>query len=462
MNTNLPKVIFQARKYTLLFLISIISSITTVNYYALNNNTSETILDNGLKVIVKQDHRAPVIISQIWYRVGSSYESNGITGISHMLEHMMFKASQNLKDGEFTEIIARNGGDQNAMTSNDFTAYYQMLSRDKLETSFRLESERMKNLLLDPVVFDKEREVVIEERRMRTDDDPISNTYERLLAVAHLDSPYHHPVIGWPDDLKNYRIEDLKLWYDKWYSPNNAIIVVVGDVEPENVFTLAKKYFGGIRKGQIADPKASSEAKPMGLRTLNVQLPAKQPYLFLAYNVPSFKTAINKKDAYALDVISYILSNGNSSRLSKKLEREQELVAQVGSSYDGFNLYNSLFLLTAMPAQGKTINQVENALQKELELLKRELVKPEELTRVKTNIIANKVYEQDSIYFQALLIGMLESVNLGWQTYDEYLINLQAITPADIQEAAQKYFVNDRLTITKLEPIPIGEQKNTE
>ncbi|MBP9722902.1 MAG: insulinase family protein, partial [Gammaproteobacteria bacterium] len=320
-----------------------IASVTGATSYALELNTHETVLNNGLKVIVKEDHRSPVIISQIWYRVGSSYEANGYTGLSHMLEHMMFKATKNLKDGEFTDIIAQKGGQQNAFTSNDYTGYYQMLGNQHLETSFQLESERMQNLLLDPAVFSKEQQVVAEERRMRTEDDPISNTHERLMAAAYISSPYHHPVIGWPDDIQNYDVKDLRSWYESWYAPNNAIIVVVGDVKPEEVFASAWKYFGNIKSKQLPVIKSRKEMKPLGERSLTIKLPAKLPVLFMAYNVPSYKTIANKKESYTLEVISSILTSGNSSRITKQLERQQELVISASSSYDSFNLYDGLF-----------------------------------------------------------------------------------------------------------------------
>lgn len=458
------KIICSINKYTINILLSIISTITTLDNYAVNSQnisinqdtiTHEQKLSNGLKIIVREDHRAPVIISQIWYKVGSSYESTGITGISHMLEHMMFKASKNLKDGEFVEIIAKVGGNQNAMTSNDFTAYYQMLNKNNLETSFKLESERMQNLLLDPTVFTKEQQVVIEERRMRVEDDPISNTYERLEALAHIGSPYHHPVIGWPDDLKNYKVSDLKNWYDNWYAPNNAIIVVVGDVQPQQVFDLAKKYFANIPSKTIVAPKPRDEVAAIGAREIKVQLPATLPFLFMSYNVPSLTTAKNKEEVYALDVISSILSGGKSARLPKILEREKELVTDVGSSYSSFNIYNSLFTLNAIPAAGVTIEQTKKALLDQLNQLKNSLVSTQELDRVKATLIANKVYEQDSIYYQALTIGLLESINLSWRDYNNYIEALQLITPEQIKATANKYFTNDRLTVAVLEPTEI-------
>ena len=205
---------------------------------------SEYQLDNGLKLLVKPDNRAPVVVSQVWYKVGSSYEHNGITGISHILEHMMFKGTENLGPNEFSRIIAENGGSQNAFTGRDYTAYFQTLEKERLEISFRLEAERMRNLIIDDAEFLKEREVVAEERRMRTDDNPRSLLREAMNAMAFMNSPYHHPVIGWMNDINHYDPEDLREWYQMWYAPNNATVVVVGDVKPDEVYQLAQKYFG--------------------------------------------------------------------------------------------------------------------------------------------------------------------------------------------------------------------------
>ncbi len=440
---------------TITTIVSIIISITSVNSYSAvspHNKTQELLLNNGLKVVVREDHRSPVIISQIWYKVGSSHEANGYTGLSHMLEHMMFKASKNLKDGEFTKIIAEKGGQQNAFTSNDYTGYYQLLSKEHLETSFRLEAERMVNLALDATVLDKERQVVIEERRMRTDDNPISNTYERLLAAAYISGPYHQPVIGWPDDLKNMHINDLQDWYNSWYTPNNATIVVVGDVKSADVFALANKYFGALKKKDTPKIKPRAEIASLGERQITVNIPAKLPYLMMAYNVPSFKTAENKQDVYALEVINSILTGGISARLNKKLEREQEIVTGIDTSYDSFNLYDSLFIVSAIPMKGHTIAELKTAITKQLEDLKTSTVTSSELNRVKANLIASKVYEQDSISQQAMVIGVLESINLSWQEYDKYIEALKKVTPEQIKLTAQKYFITERLTTAVLEP----------
>ena len=238
---------------------------------AVANTVSEFQLDNGLKLIVKEDHRAPVVVSQVWYKVGSSYEYNGITGISHQLEHMMFKGTENLGPNEFSQIIAANGGRENAFTGRDYTAYFQTLEKDRLEVSFRLEAERMRKLVIDEAELIKEHEVVAEERRMRTEDNPQALVREAFNAAAFVNSPYHHPVIGWMSDIKHYEVDDLRDWYQKWYAPNNATVVIVGDVDPDAVYALAKQYFGPLKPETTAIVKPQIEVEQRGMRTVEVR-----------------------------------------------------------------------------------------------------------------------------------------------------------------------------------------------
>ena len=253
-----------------------------------DGKVQETVLDNGLKVIVKEDHRAPIVTSQVWYKVGSSYEHGGLTGISHVLEHMMFKGTEKYGSGEFSEIVSANGGDDNAFTGRDYTAYFQNLANDRLEVSFELESDRMRNLTLPANEFAKEVEVVKEERRLRTEDRPTSLTFERFKATAFEASPYRIPVIGWMDDLDAMTVEDLRAWYRKWYAPNNATLVVVGDVETQAVFDLAKKYFGPLQPESTEAPKPRGEPRQDGTKRLVVKAPAREPYLVMGYKATAW------------------------------------------------------------------------------------------------------------------------------------------------------------------------------
>ncbi|MCP4041438.1 MAG: insulinase family protein, partial [Gammaproteobacteria bacterium] len=281
----------------------------------------EFTLDNGLKVIIKEDHRAPVVVSQIWYKVGSSYEHSGITGISHMLEHMMFKGTGKYEPGEFSRIVAAEGGSENAFTSRDYTAYYQQLAKDRLEVSFRLEADRMTGLILEQEEMLKERDVVAEERRLRTEDKPRSRAYEQFISTAYQTSPYHHPVIGWMADINGYTLEDLQSWYSRWYQPNNAVLVVAGDVEPVAVLKLANRYFGALPSNPIQQPKPRPEVEQLGQRRITVKVPAKLPYLVMGYKTPNLSTAAEAWEPYALAVLAAVLDGDDSARLSRHLIR---------------------------------------------------------------------------------------------------------------------------------------------
>ncbi len=413
-------------------------------------------LDNGLKVLVKEDHRAPVVVSQIWYKVGSSYEPGGLTGISHALEHMMFKGTPTLGPGEFERIIAANGGSQNAFTSRDYTAYFEQLEKDRLEVSFRLEADRMRHLLLAEEDFAKELRVVAEERRLRTEDSPEGLTQEQFYAVAYVSSPYHHPIIGWMNDITSLRVEDLRHWYQQWYVPNNATLVVVGDVDPQKVLELAKTYFGPLQPHELPTLKPASEIPQRGERRLTVKAPAELPYVLLGYKVPVLKTAEQPWEPYALEVLSGILDGGGSSRLSHDLVRGSQLAASAGAGYDMESRLEELFTLTANPTPGHTMAELEQALRAQVKRLQEEPVSAEELSRVVAQVIAADVYQRDSMFYQGMRMGILETVGLGWGALDDYVERIRAVTPEQLREVARKYLTDDRLTVAILEPLPLA------
>lgn len=417
-------------------------------------------LDNGLKVLVKQDKRAPIAVVQLWYKVGSSYEPNGSTGISHVLEHMMFKGTEKYPTGEFNRIIAENGAQDNAFTGQDYTAYYQIIAADRLEVAFELEADRVRNLTLPPAEFKKELEVVKEERRWRTDDKPTSLTREQFEAVAFLNSPYKNPVIGWMADLDAMQVEDLRAWYERWYAPNNATLVVVGDVEPEKVLELAKKYYGPLKPTEnIPPPKPQTEVEQKGLRTIKVKAPAELPYILMGYKVPGMINAKEKWEPYALEMLAGILDGGNSSRLSKELIRGKEIASSANAWYSGFGRLPDLFSLSGMPTKGEKLETVQAALLEQVEKLRNEPVTADELARVKAQVIASEIYERDSQQNQANVLGSLEAVGLGYKLADEYVDNILAITPEQIQAVAKKYLIEDSLTIAELDPQPIDPNK---
>ncbi|MBA1445554.1 MAG: insulinase family protein [Gammaproteobacteria bacterium] len=430
-----------------------------VSAFAVQAQVHEHQLKNGLKVIVKEDHRAPIVVSQVWYKVGSSYEHGGITGVSHVLEHMMFKGTEKHPPGEFSRIIAANGGSENAFTGRDYTAYFQTLSKDRLHVSFELEADRMRNLTLPAEEFAKEVEVVKEERRMRTEDKPQSLTYEQFKAGAYEASPYRIPVIGWMSDLDAMQVEDLRVWYRKWYAPNNATLVVVGDVEPKAVFALAEKHFGPLKAEKVDQPKPRAEPKQRGIKRFVVKAPARQPYVLLGFKTPVIGKADEAWEPYALEMLSYVLDGGSSARLTRNMIRGSKNAAAVDADYSAFSRLPGMLMLDATPAPGKDIAKIEAELLAEVERFKTELVSQDELVRVRNQIVAAKVFEKDSVFYQAMLIGRLETAGLDWRLADEYVGHLQAVTAEQVQQVARKYLIEDNLSVAKLDPQPMDGAK---
>lgn len=417
------------------------------------SNVHEYKLDNGLTLLVKEDHRSPVVVSQVWYKVGSSYEDGGITGISHALEHMMFRGTQKHGPGMLDQIVAENGGEQNAFTDRDYTAYHQTWSKDKLPLSFELEADRMRNLLLSAEAFDKEIQVVMEERRMRTEDIPQSLTFERLQAASFISSTYHHPVVGWMSDLQNMTIADLRNWYQGWYVPNNAIVVVAGDVNPEEVYQLAKKYFAGIQAHQLPILKPQKEISSFGERRVNVNVPAKLPDLMMAYNVPVIKDfSADNSTPYALDVLSMILGGSDASRLAGILVREKGIAAAASTIYTQYSRMSDMFLIDVVPSPGHSMAENEMEVNKIIQDLQQKPVSAEELARAKAKLVAQKIYANDSLFFQAYELGSLAAVDLPWQLSEQYGDKINAVTAAEVQQAAKNYLTRNRLTVATLEP----------
>jgi zinc protease len=429
--------------------------------HATESSVQEQVLANGMKILVKEDHRAPVVVSQVWYKVGSSYEPGGITGISHMLEHMMFKGTQQYPAGEFSRIIAEQGGQENAFTGNDYTAYFQTLEKSRLEISFKLEADRMRNLDLKAEELEKELQVVTEERRMRTEDKPRAKMQEQFNAVAFANSPYKNPVIGWPSDIANYKVEDLQAWYQQWYAPNNATLVVVGDVDAGQVVKLAEQYFAGLKPSEIKPLKPQAEIEQKGIRKLTVKAPAKLPYLMMGYKVPVLNTAKPEWEAYALEVLAGILDGGNGARLSTRLVRGKEIAVSAGTGYDMTSRLPDMFLLEATPAEGKNVFDLEYALKEEVYQLQNELVSQDELQRIKAQVLANDIYQKDSNFYQAMQLGLLETVGIGWQKADAYVSNINKVTAEQVREVARKYLIDDSLTVAYLDPQPITEAPKT-
>jgi zinc protease len=436
--------------------VFIVNIVYSLNSFAspeiLPNMVHEKVLKNGLKILVKEDHRAPVMVSQIWYKVGASYEQDGISGLSHVLEHMMFQGTDNLEPGEFSKIIADNGGRENAFTGADYTAYFQTMEASRLEVSMKLEAERMQKLKLQEKEFVKELQVVMEERRMRTEDKPQGQTYEYFKALAYTSSPYRNPIIGWMQDLEDMKLVDLADWYKQWYSPNNATLVIVGSVEKEHVFALAEKYFGPIPAAVFKPIKKRIEVPQLGIRRSIVKQKAKVPYLLMGYKVPVLNSVDDDADVYALEVLSGILSGGNSARLASNLIRGSQVASSASAGYDMNARLPTLFLFDGSPAQGRSAKQLEEALLEQIKQLQTNLVEEKELNRIKAQVIASSVYEKDSNFYQGMQLGMLETVGVGWHKADEYVDKVKGVTAQQLRDVAKKYLIEDHLTVVHMQP----------
>ena len=417
-------------------------------------NPFEKTLGNGLTVVVKEDRRAPVVVSQIWYRAGSLDEYNGTTGVAHALEHMMFKGTRKVPAGQFSKLIAAAGGRENAFTAQDYTAFFQELEQSRLPLAMVLESDRMKNLLLSGKEFSKEIQVVMEERRLRTEDQPHDLLYEKMMSVAYQESPYRRPVIGWMNDLKSMEIGDVRNWYRAWYAPNNATLVVVGDVDHEKVFELARKYYGRIRPSVLPERKPQTEPVQAGIKRIEVKAPANLPYVLMGYHVPEIRDAGRDWEPYALDVLLGALDGYDSARLEKALTRDNAVAVSVGAEYEDIGRVPGLFVIEATPAQGKNAGDVEIEVRKQIERIAREGISDEELKRVKALVTASHVFHRDSMFYEAMQIGQLESVGLSYRDIDVMLKKINEVTADEVKQVAKKYFTDDNLTVAVLDPQP--------
>jgi zinc protease len=405
-------------------------------------------------VILLENHKAPLVTFQVWYRVGSRNESWEKTGLSHMLEHMMFKGTEKIGPEQFSRIIQENGGDDNAFTSHDYTAYFENLSADRVQVAIDMEADRMQNLILREEDFRTERMVVMEERRLRTEDNPQSVLIEQILATAFQIHPYRWPIIGWMEDIARFTLEDLKVYYRTYYNPANAFLVVVGDFKKEELLSKIEKALGSYSKGVAPNQEKDKEPLQIGERRIFVKKEAQLPFLVMGYHVPNLR----EPDSYVLEVIATLLSGGKSSRLYQGLVREKRLVFSAHADHDLLSRDPSLFTLSADLLPGKEISQVEKAFDQEIERLQREPVGEQELKKVKNQIEASFIFGQDSIFNQARLLAHHE-IALNWKAIDDYLPSIQKVTPEDIQRVAKKYLVQDNRTVGILIPLPPKEGK---
>ncbi|HTN43174.1 MAG TPA: pitrilysin family protein [Nitrospiria bacterium] len=410
-------------------------------------------LENGLKVILVEEHKAPVVTIQIWYRAGSRNEVTGKTGLAHLTEHMMFKGTPKYGKGEFSRMIAKVGGTENAFTSKDYTAYFENLSADQIGLALNLESDRMTNLLLDTKEFQLEREVVKEERRLRTDDDPQSLVVEYLYAMAYLVHPYHAPTLGWMTDLDSLVRNDVTAFYKRYYSTNNAILVVVGDINPEQLFPKIQQTFGRVPKGFPVPPFHIVEPEQSGERRFVIKKEAQLPFVFAGYPVPNF----SHPDNYALGVLANILFSGKSSRLYRSLVYEQKLALDVGGEYPNLSANPDLFYLYGIPPPGKNADDLEKGIYAEIRKVSTEPISDQELQKAKNQIEAGFIMGQDSNFFQAMQIGSAEAVGAGYGYQESYVENIRKVTKEDVMRVAKTYLIEDHRTVGILIPQPHKE-----
>ncbi|HEY2990092.1 MAG TPA: pitrilysin family protein [Candidatus Binatia bacterium] len=415
---------------------------------AQTSRVQEVVLDNGLKVLLLEDHKSAAVTFQVWYRVGSRNELDGKSGLSHFLEHMMFKGTDKVGPEEYARIIAKNGGNSNAFTTTDYTTYFATMSRDKIGIEIELEADRMVNARLDGDTFEAEKMVVMEERRLRTDDNPGTALGEMVSAVAFMIHPYRRPVIGWMPDILNLTREDLRRHYKTYYIPNNAYVVVVGDFATEEILAKIKQEFGKIPRG-AEPPKVTLEELPQkGERRAALKKEAELPMLTMYYHVPNIKSA----DAYALDVLSVVLASGRSSRLYRDLVYQKQLVTSVDADYDGLSVDPSVFLINAQVMPDKDPAEIEREINALVTQVQAETVSDRELEKAKNQVEASFVFGQDSIFGHAMRIGQYESV-VKWQLIDSYLSGIRSVTAADVQRVAKKYLDPDQRTVGRLIPV---------
>ncbi|MCS6897656.1 MAG: insulinase family protein [Nitrospira sp.] len=417
----------------------------------------EYVLSNGMKVLLVEVPKAPVATVQVWYKVGSRNEVMGRAGLSHMLEHMMFKGTAQYPKGSFSRLIRKNGGIDNAFTGQDFTAYFENMAADRIELALELEADRMQGLALDPQEFQTEREVVKEERRLRTEDDPQSALVEILFAQAFLSHPYHWPVIGWFSDLDAMSLEDLQRHYDTFYSPNNATLVVVGDIKADPLIQTIKALFEPIPRGPSPRHTVSEEPPQRGERRFVLKREAQVPFVMMGFHVPNYIS----EDAYALSLLDTLLSKGKSSRLYQSLVYEQKIALAVGADYNPLQADPGLLYCYALVKPGTKIDAVEEALQREIARLHNELPTEIELQRAKNQLEAARVFEQDSNFRRAMLLGEAETVGAGWQWEQHFLDRIRAVTPQDVQRVARRYLHADNRTVGILIPLPSKPQSSS-
>jgi len=419
--------------------------------------TLEQKLPNGLRIVVREDARAPTVVHQVWYRVGSMDEQVGRTGVSHVLEHMMFKGTRKFGPGEFSRRISELGGRENAFTDRDSTVYFQQVPRGGLTLAMQLEADRMHNLLLPPKEYAKEIRVVMEERRLRTEDNPRSLVEENLMASAFFAHSYGWPVVGWMGDLQNLGVQDVRDWYRRWYAPDNAVVIIVGDVDAARTMEEARRIYGSVPARTLAARRALAEPPQRGLRRVEVKAPAEQSYLLMGYKVPTLLSAEHDWEPYALEVLATVLAGYDAARLNQTLVRERRLAHEISASYEGITRGPGMLYVDGVPAGEAAA--LEAALREQIGALSKAAIPAEELERAKAQVVAREVYARDSLFRQAMEMGQFEAAGRSWREVEQVPQRLRAVTADQVQQVAARYLNDDRLTVGVLLPQPIGARR---
>jgi zinc protease len=420
------------------------------------NSISTYTLPNGMTLVVKPDRRAPTAVHMLWLRVGSMDEVDGVSGVAHVLEHMLFKGTPSVKAGEFSRRVAALGGRENAFTSQDYTGYFQQIPAHRLADVMQLEADRFANNQWADEEFVKELEVVKEERRMRTEDAPRALLYEQLSAVQFTASPYRRPIVGWMEDLDAMKPDDARAFYKQWYTPANAVVVVVGDVQPQEVHRLALIHYGSIPARALPERKPRTEPLQRGMRRLEVKAPAEQAYVTLSFKVPTFTgfdRSASNQDALALTVLAAVLDGYSSARLDRALTQGTDRLADSVGAHNGLSGRGpQTFVLQGVPAPGKSARDLERALREQVARVARDGVSDSELRRVKNQWEASAVYGRDSLFNQAREMGSFWAEGLPLDTNDRLIAALQAVSAEQVQSVASRYFGDDALTVAHLLP----------
>ena len=410
----------------------------------------ETVLPNGLKVLLLEEHKAPVAVFQVWYRVGSRNEQLGKTGLSHLLEHLMFKGTKTVGPEEYSKTIQRNGGNDNAFTTEDATTYFATLASDRVSVVIDLEADRMQNLTFDEAQFTPEHQVVMEERRLRTDNNPVAALFELISSTAYEAHPYGWPVIGFMNDIRQATREDALAYYRTYYAPGNAFVVCVGDFSSAELMEKINKAFSAVPTGEAPPRVRALEPVQHGERRIVLRREAQLPFVGIAYHASN----LSEKDWAALEVLSGVLAGGDSARLHHRLVYAKQLARDVGAEYSPTTIDPSLFMLYAQPLPGKAAAQLEKELLAEVDSLQRTPVSEHELAKAKNGIEARFIFAQDSMFYQGLVLGQYES-SASWRDVDNYLPQVRAVTAEDVKRVAALYLTPTNRTVGTLDPLPV-------